>query len=558
MNAAALFSFLLQGPNAAGGAATGEGVEGAPGAAADFTALLAGVSTTAMAAATGDGAANTVQLAPGADGKPGKDGHGAPAHAAAHGLKLGWAQTDAADAAALLNPAPTATPTEAALAALTETLAAPTLPAAEEPIALQPETGEGVVMIAPQPLVQPQPPTPLAPAPQADATPPAAPVQAQPAPVEPTATALAQAPVDAAAAPVAQTLEQRQAARAAFADLLAEAEQGPPPPPSDKEETPRSDRPAAAAAEGAVQTSPAGQRAQAGATAQAALAAAQQAAAATAEPAVEQAQVQVQAQQAQTQAQVQTQVQTQAQAHVAAHVAKTEAKTEADALSVAFDEEEKDDGVLADATPLAGDAQPTPQSTQLAQASIEPFIQDPAVDTTQDPVIDAAEAAPTSELPETAPPPVEVRGAPDTVAHLAAQIVKKLEGRSTRFDLELDPAGLGKVDVRVEIGAHGRLTAAMTCDNPQAAAELRSRASELQRALEQAGFDLSGGISFDVAGDRGRQQGQAWQDQADNGGGFRGQAFRAALETAGDAADVAVNGALRLRRGVAGGLDLRI
>ena len=151
-----------------------------------------------------------------------------------------------------------------------------------------------------------------------------------------------------------------------------------------------------------------------------------------------------------------------------------------------------------------------------------------------------------------------VRGAPETVANLAAQIVKKLEGRSTRFDLELDPAGLGKVDVRVEIGAHGRLTAAMTCDNPQAAAELRSRASELQRALEQAGFDLSGGISFDVAGDRGRQQGQAWQDQADNGGGFRGQAFRAALETAGDAADAAVNGALRLRRGVAGGLDLRI
>lgn len=145
------------------------------------------------------------------------------------------------------------------------------------------------------------------------------------------------------------------------------------------------------------------------------------------------------------------------------------------------------------------------------------------------------------------------------MANLAAQIVKKLEGKSTRFDLELNPAGLGRVDVRLEIGAQGRITAAMTFDSPQAASELKARASELQQALEQAGFDMSGGMSFDVAGDRGQQQRQAWQDQNDsNGEAFRGRAFRAALDTAGDAADTAVSGALRLRRGVNAGLDLRI
>lgn len=152
-----------------------------------------------------------------------------------------------------------------------------------------------------------------------------------------------------------------------------------------------------------------------------------------------------------------------------------------------------------------------------------------------------------------------VRGSPETVANLAAQILKKLEGQSTRFDLELNPGGLGKVDVRLEIGANGQLTAAMTFENPQAAAELRARASELQKALEQAGFNLSGGLTFDVAGDRGQQQRQAWQDQTENNGQtFRGQAFRAALDTAGDAADAAVQGALRLRRGVTASLDLRI
>lgn len=169
-------------------------------------------------------------------------------------------------------------------------------------------------------------------------------------------------------------------------------------------------------------------------------------------------------------------------------------------------------------------------------------------------------AAASASAPASAQPGHVVRGSPETVANLAAQIVKKLEGKSTRFDVELDPHGLGKVDVRIEIGAQGRITAGMTFENPQAAADVKARAAELQRVLEQAGFDLSGGISFDVAGDRGhpQQQNQAWQDQGDAGRAFQGRAFRAALETAGDAADAANQGALRLRRGVNSGLDLRI
>lgn len=153
-----------------------------------------------------------------------------------------------------------------------------------------------------------------------------------------------------------------------------------------------------------------------------------------------------------------------------------------------------------------------------------------------------------------------VRGGAETVANLAAQVVKKLGEKTTRFDVQLDPHGLGKVDVRIEIGAHGRITAGMTFENPQAAADVKARASELQKALEQAGFDISGGISFDVAQDQGQrqQQNNAWQDQGDAGRAFQGRAFRAALETAGDAADAANQGALRLRRGVNSGVDVRI
>jgi flagellar hook-length control protein FliK len=149
------------------------------------------------------------------------------------------------------------------------------------------------------------------------------------------------------------------------------------------------------------------------------------------------------------------------------------------------------------------------------------------------------------------------RATPETVANLAGQIVKKLGARSTQFDLQLDPAGLGKVNVRIEINADGRVSAAMSFDTPQAAAELRARANELQRALAQSGFDVSGGLSFDVTQDQGRGSGQqnAFQNN-DNSGrqAFRGRAFAAALETAGDAAQAA----LIDRRATPSGVDVRI
>ncbi|MDB5425562.1 MAG: flagellar hook length determination-like protein [Phenylobacterium sp.] len=169
----------------------------------------------------------------------------------------------------------------------------------------------------------------------------------------------------------------------------------------------------------------------------------------------------------------------------------------------------------------------------------------------------SATASTTSALTQVHPGVIPVRGSPQTVANLAAQIAKKLEGRSTRFDLELNPQGLGRVDVRMEIGATGRMSAAMTFDTPAAAAELRARAAELQRHLEQAGFDMSGGLSFDVAGDRGQGR-QAQNQDNPSGQAFRGRAFQDALATAGEAAQSAVSGALNLRRGLLAGVDIRI
>ena len=117
-----------------------------------------------------------------------------------------------------------------------------------------------------------------------------------------------------------------------------------------------------------------------------------------------------------------------------------------------------------------------------------------------------------------------VRGSPETVAKMAADIVRKLDGQSTRFDLQLDPHGMGKVDVAIEIDRAGKLTAAMSFDSAQSAADLRGRAGELRLALEQAGFDIAeGGLTFDLSGQNagfgGREAGQ--QERAWNGRAFQ-------------------------------------
>jgi flagellar hook-length control protein FliK len=83
------------------------------------------------------------------------------------------------------------------------------------------------------------------------------------------------------------------------------------------------------------------------------------------------------------------------------------------------------------------------------------------------------------------------RVAHETLADLTAQIVKRLEGKVTRFEMALTPEDLGRVDVSLEMGEDGSLTARLAFDTPAAAAEMRAQVDQLRRQLEQAGFQLA-------------------------------------------------------------------
>lgn len=83
------------------------------------------------------------------------------------------------------------------------------------------------------------------------------------------------------------------------------------------------------------------------------------------------------------------------------------------------------------------------------------------------------------------------RVAHETLADLSAQVVKRLEGKVTRFEMALTPEDLGRVDVSLKMGEDGSLTARLAFDTPATAAEMRAQADQLRRQLEQAGFQLA-------------------------------------------------------------------
>jgi flagellar hook-length control protein FliK len=148
----------------------------------------------------------------------------------------------------------------------------------------------------------------------------------------------------------------------------------------------------------------------------------------------------------------------------------------------------------------------------LPAADRPPMKADPAAPQPPAPAL-AAPSAPAAPMPA---------ATPHTVSDLAAQIAAQVApAKASRFTVQLNPVGLGKVDVRVAITAAGELSAALSFHEPHAARELSAKASELQTALTQAGFDPSRtqlSFSTDTGGSNpqlGQQLAQQQQQQRD-------------------------------------------
>jgi flagellar hook-length control protein FliK len=164
--------------------------------------------------------------------------------------------------------------------------------------------------------------------------------------------------------------------------------------------------------------------------------------------------------------------------------------------------------------------------TQTAKAVTAPVVSREAAAATQasSNTPDAAQTTPASTTATQASTHVQhaaaetgtQRAAP-AAAQVGQEIIRRFNGGNTSFELRLDPAELGRVEVRMEVSRDHKVTAVITADNPQALTELSRQARELEAQLQSAGLQLSdNGLSFDL------RQGANGRGAQDTNGAQRG------------------------------------
>jgi len=176
-----------------------------------------------------------------------------------------------------------------------------------------------------------------------------------------------------------------------------------------------------------------------------------------------------------------------------------------------------------DAGGAASGSPSTPVEAATA-AVVDPALPDDAEAGLRPAPLESPSAAPHAAGPREAALSSLSRTTIDATAQIAAQILRKLEGRSTRFEMSLTPDDLGRVDVKLDIDSEGRLAARLAFDNPAAAADLRGRADELRRQLQDAGFHVADD-AFEFAD---RDSGSSAFDRGQGGDGRQNRAFSAA------------------------------
>ncbi|WP_412546493.1 flagellar hook-length control protein FliK [Maricaulis sp. MIT060901] len=143
------------------------------------------------------------------------------------------------------------------------------------------------------------------------------------------------------------------------------------------------------------------------------------------------------------------------------------------------------------ATPMPGQAGFDPQLAQSQPVS----EQNLGLRTDQDLSLQRADGRSAAERPTHE----GQRFTPQSAQQLAAQITRRFANGNRVFDIRLDPAELGRVDVRLELTGDQRVQAILSVERPETLAELQRSARDLERALNEAGLELENdGLEFQL------------------------------------------------------------
>jgi len=145
--------------------------------------------------------------------------------------------------------------------------------------------------------------------------------------------------------------------------------------------------------------------------------------------------------------------------------------------------------------PAANQPGGTALVTGVAQTAVTPAATSAATATASAPAAPAA--------PATAEPAPDIDGLAVAIAANATRGIK-------HFDIRLDPPELGRVDVHMSVSRDGKAEALLTADRPETLELLQRDSKTLERALKDAGLDLSNNsLNFSLKGQ---------QRQGDGGG----------------------------------------
>lgn len=100
--------------------------------------------------------------------------------------------------------------------------------------------------------------------------------------------------------------------------------------------------------------------------------------------------------------------------------------------------------------------------------------------------------------------------APQPAQQLGVSIVRAAREGMDRIDIQLHPAELGRVEVKMELGHDGRIIAVVSAERADTLDQLRRDINQLEKALADAGFDTDGdSFRFDDGNTPDRDGGEA-------------------------------------------------
>jgi flagellar hook-length control protein FliK len=195
--------------------------------------------------------------------------------------------------------------------------------------------------------------------------------------------------------------------------------------------------------------------------------------------------------------------------------------------------------------------QPSHEHAQVpGNAQPAPVITDPNAQLAAVPqqLSDAAPTAASDKFSVT-----QATGAAVPVSGLAVEIAATAQSGKTHFEVRLDPADLGRIDVRIDVDRNGQVTSHLTVEKPETLSMLRQDAPQLQQALNDAGLKTgSGGLQFSL-----RDQSQSGQNNPNNNQ-TGGQPQRLVVNEE-DTIPAAIAGRSYGRMlGASGGVDIRV